>query len=275
MAAEGDLQTQYPDMLYNELLAKVHEILEERLKVLSGEQRGAAPSASVAATDPAATATTDAGASTSSTAEDDAPDAHTMFGNSIEHWPVFPDTVAALRRLAKHFKLVVLSNVDRSSFSHTHARLAGATPDGATLRAYTFPEPNPHQYWHTQDAAGSQSPFTLVMTAQDTGCYKPALGGFRAALAYFEAHPELFGDLALRPGEQVKDRVLSVAQSLPHDHEPASQLGMRSVWIDRQAAVTCNVTPGGPDAKPKWTWRFETLGEMADAVEEELGKTGK
>ena len=275
MAAEGDLQTQYPDMLYNELLAKVHEILEERLKVLSGEQRGAAPSASVAATDPAAAAATDAGASTSAAVEDDAPDAHTMFGNSIEHWPVFPDTVAALRRLAKHFKLVVLSNVDRSSFSHTHARLAGATPDGVTLQAYTFPEPNPHQYWHPQDAPGSQSPFTLVMTAQDTGCYKPALGGFRAALAYFEAHPELFGDLALRPGEQVKDRVLSVAQSLPHDHEPASQLGMRSVWIDRQAAVTCNVTPGGPDAKPKWTWRFETLGEMADAVEEELGKTGK
>lgn len=87
---------------------------------------------------------------------------------------------------------------------------------------------------------------------------------------YIIEQPELFGDIGLSQGEEVKDKVMSVAQSLQHDHEPASQLGMRSVWIDRQEAVTCNVSPGGPEAKPKWTWRFETLGEMADAVEREL-----
>jgi len=87
---------------------------------------------------------------------------------------------------------------------------------------------------------------------------------------YITEQPELFGNIGLAQGEEVKDKVMSVAQSLPHDHEAASQLGMRSVWIDRQEAVTCNVTPGGPGATPKWTWRFETLGEMADAVKKEL-----
>jgi FMN phosphatase YigB (HAD superfamily) len=279
MSVEGDLQAEYPDMLYNELLAKLHATLEERIKALSGRGGQESISATLATTDPAAASTADVGASTSAagaTAPGDE-DPHTAFGNSIQHWPVFPDTVDALRRLAAHFKLVVLSNVDRQSFRYTH-RLLSEGPSEAVanvtsqLQTYTFPDPNPHKYWHPQAAPGSRSPFTLIMTAQDTGCYKPALGGFRAALDYFASQPALFGDLqaGLGPGEQVRDKVLSVAQSLPHDHEAASRLGMRSVWIDRQAAVTCNVAPGGPGAKRKWTWRFETLGEMADAVEKEL-----
>ncbi|KAF9475702.1 HAD-like protein [Pholiota conissans] len=279
MSVEGDLQAQFPDMLYNELLAKVHEIMEERIKALSGaDNAGAATSAqaSLATTDPAAASTTDAGASTSAAgAKGTEENEHTKFGNSIQHWPVFPDTCDALQRLAKHFKLVVLSNVDRQSFRYTH-RLLSEGPSAASIAAadlatYTYPEPNPNKYWHPQTAPHSKSPFTVIMTAQDTGCFKPALGGFLAALDYFGAHPEVFGDLELGLGaEEVKDRVMSVAQSLPHDHEAASRLGMRSVWIDRQSAVTCNVTPGGPGAKDKWTWRFETLGEMADAVEKEL-----
>jgi FMN phosphatase YigB (HAD superfamily) len=35
------------------------------------------------------------------------------FGQSIKDWPVFPDTIAALEKLSKHYKLVVLSNVDK------------------------------------------------------------------------------------------------------------------------------------------------------------------
>jgi len=41
------------------------------------------------------------------------------FGDSVEKWPAFPDTVDALRRLGKSYKLVALSNVDRSSFAST------------------------------------------------------------------------------------------------------------------------------------------------------------
>lgn len=43
------------------------------------------------------------------------------FGRSIGSWPAFPDTVAAMQVLAKHYKLFVLSNVDDESFARTCA----------------------------------------------------------------------------------------------------------------------------------------------------------
>jgi len=279
---ETDLQAQYPEMLYSNLLAKVHEVLEERLKALSDTNPalGGATGSTLAGdpSEPALSSSTAGetskdGASTSG--EEETPDTHKLFGSSIPNWPIFPDTCDALRRLSKYFKLVVLSNVDRDSFRHTHALLSeGPTRDTLTsaLDVYTCPDPNPNRFWHPQATPGSQSPFALILTAQDTGCYKPALGGFLTALDYIKSQQDLFGDVANR--EEVREKVLSVAQSLPHDHEPASEIGMRSVWIDRQSAVTCNETPGGPGAKAKWTWRFETLGEMADAVEKEVTEGG-
>ncbi|KAF8155770.1 hypothetical protein B0H34DRAFT_714737 [Crassisporium funariophilum] len=288
-SVELDLQAQYPDMLYSDLLAKAHEVLEQRLQALSGKPTSSTSSTVPLQGDPAATSSAGAGSSSSasggssaanasssvstaksdSSSTSDTQDTHQAFGNSIKNWPIFPDTTDALRRLSEHFKLVVLSNVDRASFRYTHALLS-STPDHKKLGLYTYPTPNPHKYWHPQTIHGSQSPFTLVLTAQDTGCYKPALGGFLAALDYIGSQPHFFGDVG--QGDEVKEKVLSVAQSLPHDHEPASQIGMKSVWIDRQAAVTCNEMPGGVGAPKKWTWRFETLGEMADAVERELAE---
>ena len=38
------------------------------------------------------------------------------YGQSIAHWPAFPDTADALRALKRHFKLVILSNVNRDGF---------------------------------------------------------------------------------------------------------------------------------------------------------------
>lgn len=239
-------------MLYSDILSKVYQVLEGTLS----------------ADEPLAKTSTS--------------NEHITFGNSIKHWPLFPDTSEALVRLSAHFKLIVLSNVDRTSFRHTHALLSGEpypTPE-SQLELYTYPDINnnnnnsPYKYWHPKLQAGpnSKSPFTLILTAQDTRCYKPALGGFLTTLQYINDHPDLFGKVPSKEQalDSIKDKVLSVAQSLTHDHEPASELGLKSVWIDRQTAVTCNVTPGGPDAKDKWTWRFETLGEMADAVEKEL-----
>lgn len=37
------------------------------------------------------------------------------FGASVGDWPAFPDTVEALKMLAKRYKLIVLSNVDEES----------------------------------------------------------------------------------------------------------------------------------------------------------------
>ena len=203
----------------------------------------------------------------------------TTFGRSIRHWPIFPDSATALARLAKHFKLVVLSNVDNEAFGWTHKALSLGSAQEAeeSPELYFYPIPNPNKYWHPQEKAGSKSPFTAILTAQDVGCYKPSLKGFRTALDYFRSQPIYFGitevcDNSELSSEELKEKVLWVAQSLRHDIEPASQLGLDSVWIDRQSAVTCNEAGEGKPGWNKWTWRFETLGEMAEAVERETGQ---
>lgn len=236
ISVEGDLQAQYPDMLYSQLLAKAHEVLEERLKALSGQEI----------------------------------DTYTVNGAqyidvnlAMAHRRYLAH--AALRVLAEHFKLVVLSNVDGTSFRHTHALLSEGIGSNPDIALYTYPDDKPHKFWHPQATMGSQSPFTLILTAQDTGCYKPDLGGFNAALEYIRSNPALFGDLGK---EDVRPFILSVAQSLQHDHVAARRLGMQSVWIDRQSAVTCNELPRDSEEVQCWILRFETLGEMADAVKQ-------
>ncbi|KAK4690698.1 hypothetical protein P7C71_g6153, partial [Lecanoromycetidae sp. Uapishka_2] len=73
-------------------------------------------------------------------------------GASIGKWPAFSDTVEALNRLKKHYKLVILSNVDQKSFQEV---LEGP------LREVKF------------DA---------VYTAEEIGSYKPDLKNFHYLL---------------------------------------------------------------------------------------------
>ena len=90
-------------------------------------------------------------------------DADRAFGNSVPHWPAFPDTADALRVLKKHFKLVILSNVNRDGFAASNRKL------GVT--------------------------FDAVYTAQDVGSYKPNPANFEYMLKHLEA------DLGLAPGD--------------------------------------------------------------------------
>jgi len=66
----------------------------------------------------------------------------TEYGNSVKNWPAFPDSADALQYLKKHFKLVILSNVDNTSFSGSNERL--------------------------------QVEFDAIYTAEDVGSYKPS-----------------------------------------------------------------------------------------------------
>jgi 2-haloacid dehalogenase len=45
------------------------------------------------------------------------------FGHSVPLWPAFPDTADALRILKKHYRLVILSNVDRDGFAASNRKL--------------------------------------------------------------------------------------------------------------------------------------------------------
>lgn len=64
------------------------------------------------------------------------------YGRSVKNWPAFSDTVDALQYLKKHYKLVILSNVDNESFAGSHARL--------------------------------DVEFDAIYTAEDVGSYKPS-----------------------------------------------------------------------------------------------------
>ncbi|MCU1359664.1 MAG: 2-haloalkanoic acid dehalogenase [Ilumatobacteraceae bacterium] len=140
------------------------------------------------------------------------------FGASVASWPAFADTAVALRRLKQRYRLIIVSNIDRSSFARSNRRLGVE--------------------------------FDLVITAEDVGSYKPSLGHFDAL---FEQLP----GLGVQRGE-----LLHVAQSLFHDHGPAKQLGLPSVWIDRRAGRS------GAGATPPTTvdvdLRYTSLAAFAD-----------
>ncbi len=61
--------------------------------------------------------------------------------------------------------------------------------------------------------------FDWIVTAQQVGSYKPDPANFRFAFERIDVPHE---------------RILHVAQSLFHDHVPAKDLGMSTVWIDRR-----------------------------------------
>lgn len=61
--------------------------------------------------------------------------------------------------------------------------------------------------------------FDWIITAQQVRSYKPSLNNFHFA----------FQKIGVP-----KERILHVAQSLFHDHVPAKQLGMTTVWINRR-----------------------------------------
>jgi 2-haloacid dehalogenase len=61
-------------------------------------------------------------------------------------------------------------------------------------------------------------PFELAIVASEIGSYKPAHGHWQAFFERTEADPS---------------RHVHVAQSVYHDIEPASELGIPAVWINR------------------------------------------
>ena len=81
------------------------------------------------------------------------------FGQSVPAWPAFADSATALEYLKQHYKLVILSNVDRASYKASNKKLGVE--------------------------------FDAVFTAEDIGSYKPDPRNF----AYLIEH--LKSDLGL------------------------------------------------------------------------------
>ena len=114
---EAEQERETPDLLYPKLLTRVHRSLATHFNLESSETMDQ------------------------------------TFGQSVPHWPAFADSADALRILKKHFKLVILSNVNRDGFAAS-ARKLGVE-------------------------------FDAIYTAEDVGSYKPLaqLAGHLALLA--------------------------------------------------------------------------------------------
>jgi 2-haloacid dehalogenase len=113
---ESAQQVATPSLRYPELLAKVHVGLAERF--------GVAPD----------------------------PKAAERFGASVGNWPAFADSASALAYLKQHYRLVILSNVDRASFAQSNPKLGVA--------------------------------FDAIYTAEDIGSYKPDPRNFDYLLSH-------------------------------------------------------------------------------------------
>ncbi|MEW5875047.1 MAG: haloacid dehalogenase type II [Candidatus Zixiibacteriota bacterium] len=103
--AEPEVEKQFPTRRYSELLGDVMRHIGEDLRCAVSDEEAA------------------------------------RLAHSVGDWPAFPDTPAALRRLQERFRLVIVSNVDRDSFSRTNQHL------GVT--------------------------FDAIITAEEVGAYKP------------------------------------------------------------------------------------------------------
>jgi 2-haloalkanoic acid dehalogenase type II len=141
------------------------------------------------------------------------------FSRSVPSWPSFADSPQALAYLKDHFRLAILSNVDRKSFAGSNRRLGVS--------------------------------FDLIVTAEDVGSYKPDPRNFRRLLSELHAMGV------------TRSQVLHVAQSLRHDIEPANQLGLATVWVDRRHGKRgCGATvPPTGDPRPDMT--VTSLAEFA------------
>jgi len=99
--------------------------------------------------------------------------------------------------------------------------------------------------------------FDLVLTAQEIGSYKPDLRNFEYLVKKIKE------ELGIE-----KEGILHTAQSLSCDQVPAMKMGISGAWIDREGQEE-KVRMLKEKGEVNFTWRFETMGEMAKAVEKE------
>jgi 2-haloacid dehalogenase len=100
--------------------------------------------------------------------------------------------------------------------------------------------------------------FDHIITAQDVGSYKPAPGHFTRMLA----------DLA--EVDIGKEKILHTAQSLFHDHVPAKQLGLTTLWINRRAGANGWGATPAPSTPVKPDFEVPSMAAMVEMHQQEL-----
>jgi 2-haloacid dehalogenase len=109
-------EAETPDIVYSELLARVHRRLAEEWGVAASEAD------------------------------------HRAFGGAVGDWPAFADSAAALAYLKQFYKLVILSNVDRNSFVASRKRLGVAFDAVFTAEDIGSYKPDPRNFRYMIEA---------------------------------------------------------------------------------------------------------------------------
>lgn len=105
--------------------------------------------------------------------------------------------------------------------------------------------------------------FDAIYTAEDIGSYKPLSRNFEYML-------DKLGTLGVAKGQ-----ILHTAESLFHDHVPANQAGLTSCWIHRRHESGGFGATMKPNATPTIHFKFNSLGELAEAHKNAAGAKGR
>ena len=117
---ESAAESAAPETLYSELLTQVHHRLADRWTLPRDAEEAA------------------------------------RFGGSVGRWPPFPDSAPALAYLKQHYRLVILSNVDRASFAGSNATLGVEFDEIFTAEEIGSYKPDPANFRYMLDALAAR-----------------------------------------------------------------------------------------------------------------------
>jgi 2-haloalkanoic acid dehalogenase type II len=150
------------------------------------------------------------------------------FGQGVGDWPIYPDTVDALKRLQKHFKLVILSNVDNDNFKRTIKKQFGDIK------------------------------FDAVYTAENIGSYKPDARNFEYLIRHCEE------DLGVKSGKIIH---VAQALWHDHIPATAAGLATAWIERGENVPSAIGGRLQDLAHRVSFSWRFKNMGEMANAFE--------
>ncbi|KAI9677034.1 MAG: hypothetical protein M1817_006873 [Caeruleum heppii] len=152
------------------------------------------------------------------------------FGASVGQWKAFGDTVEAMKKLGARYKLVALSNVDRTSLE-------------ATLRG---------------PLEGIR--FDAVYTAEEIGSYKPSLSNFEYLLEHVEKDFGVKKEEVLHVAQSlVHDHV--PAKTMGLESVWIERGGEKSSMGGNEEELREQIN---------YRWRFKDLAELAQAAEKDF-----
>lgn len=172
---------------------------------------------------------------------------------------IYSDLLAAAwRRLAESWGVEIVAD-DAARFGASVRNWPAFTDSAAALaylkRHYTLITlTNCDRESYKGSDARLGRPWDAIYTAQDIGSYKPDPRNFDYLLERVRADFDF-----------VEDDILHVAQSLYHDHVPATACGLSTVWIDRRRNAKGHGATKAPQQPYRIDFEFASMADFVDA----------